>query len=130
MRMVKFFFFLVVLASIAGCAAPGPKYQWGSYSNDLYRYYAHSIKQEDFIVRLQALVQDAEANGRLVPPGIYAEYGYLLYEAGRYDEAIGSFRQEHNKWPESRSLMAKMIRNCEAKQNPSSKSTGEGADEK
>jgi len=48
-----------------------------------------------------------------VPPGIYAEYGFALYEKGNFPDAIKFFKLESDKWPESRVLMAKMIRNAE-----------------
>jgi hypothetical protein len=112
---------LVVLFSITACART-TKYEWGSYDADLHKYYAHSIKQEDLARNLQVSIQQCETNGRMVPPGLYGEYGYLLYETGRYGEAAGFFQKEHDKWPESRVLMAKMIRNCKAKMNPDKES--------
>ena len=40
---------------------------------------------------LQVSIQQCEANGRMVPPGLYGEYGYLLYETGHYGEAVAFF---------------------------------------
>jgi hypothetical protein len=108
---------LVILSSlITACATRNtPKYGWGNYNTDLYKYYAHTITQEDLARNLQVSIQQCEANGKVVPPGLYGEYGYLLYETGHYGEAVGFFQKEHDKWPESRVVMAKMIRNCNAK---------------
>ena len=104
-----------VFFSVAACVTT--KYEWGNYDTDLYKYYAHSLTQEDLTKHLQVSIQRCEASGRLVPPGLYGEYGYLLYERGLYDEAVQFFQKEQDKWPESRMLMTKMIRNCKAKMN-------------
>lgn len=105
----------VALFSITGCVTT--KYEWGGYNTDLYKYYSHSITQEDLARKLQVTLAECETSGRLVPPGLYGEYGYLLYETGKYDEAVQFFQKEHDKWPESRALMVKMIRNCKTKTN-------------
>jgi len=44
-----------------------------------------------------------------VPPGIYAEYGFLMYEQGNSLQAIQYYQKEADKWPESRAFMTKMI---------------------
>jgi len=117
MDIVRGLILLAVLSSMAACAT-GTKYQWGTYNTDLHKYYSHSITQEELARRLQIAIQRCEADGKIVPPGLYAEYGYLLYEAGQYEEAVQFFQKENDKWPESRPLMAKMIRNCKTKTSP------------
>ncbi len=62
---------------------------------------------------LKTVVLQAEQAGKRVPPGVYAEYGYALYEEGQYGPAIEYFKKEHEQWPESRVLMEKMIRNAQ-----------------
>lgn len=112
---------LFVLFSIIACASTR-KYEWGRYDSDLYKYYARSITQEDLARNLQVSIQQCEVSGKLVPPGLYGEYGYMLYETGHYGEAIQFFQKEHDKWPESRFLMTTMIRNCKTKINPEQES--------
>jgi hypothetical protein len=108
---------LFVLSCSMGCATPS-KYEWGNYNNDLYKYYDRSINQEELITNLQLVIQKGEVQGNVVPPGMYAEYAYLLYETGHFNEAVGFFQKEYDRWPESRVLMVKMIRNCKTKMNP------------
>lgn len=109
---------VIVLAWVTGCATQSSKYEWGNYNNDLYKYYARSINQDELIVHIKSIVQEGETQGKAVAPGMCAEYAYLLYERGQYNDALGFFQKEHDKWPESRVLMVKMIRNCKAKLNP------------
>lgn len=105
---------LSVLAQ--GCAS-GRKYAWGNYDTTLYAHYRNPQDLGAHLERLEEIVRKAEAEspGR-VPPGLYAEYGYALYEAGRTDEAIVWFEKEKAQWPESSVLMEKMIRNARRRQ--------------
>jgi hypothetical protein len=92
--------------SAVGCT----KYQWGGYDKHLLSHF-----QKPDIVKmdksLTADVHQAE-NAKKVPPGLYAELGYVKYEQGRYDEAVSWFEKEKALWPESTVLMDKMIRNA------------------
>lgn len=101
---------LLILAVLsvmaAGCAQS--RYAWNGYDDKLYNYYKTPAEAERFMEGLYEVIQDGETTGR-VPPGIYAEYGYLLYERGRYPDAIIWFKKEQGKWPESRILMERMI---------------------
>ena len=45
-----------------------------------------------------------------MPPGIYAEYGYLLLQQGKSNEAIDLFKREETHWPESKIFMDRMIK--------------------
>jgi hypothetical protein len=44
-----------------------------------------------------------------VPPGIYAEYGFVMYEEGNNQQAVFYYQKEADKWPESRAFMTKLI---------------------
>ena len=58
---------------------------------------------------LKTIILAAQQEGKTVPPGIYAEYGYALYEEGNAPEAIKYFERERDTWPESRVFMEKLI---------------------
>jgi hypothetical protein len=103
----------IVLA--AGCAAPA-KYNWGGYENSLYQYYKDPTKASEFSTALVETIQGAEKTQGTVPPGIYAEYGYLLVQQGKAKEAVPYFEKEKAKWPESTYLMDSMIKT--ASSNP------------
>ncbi|HZD55028.1 MAG TPA: DUF4810 domain-containing protein [Candidatus Aquicultoraceae bacterium] len=97
-----------------GCAT-GRKYAWGEYDAALYRHYKLPQDREAHLEKLKQIVDAAEAEDR-VPPGLYAEYGYCLYEIGNPGDAIAYFEKEKSKWPESNLLMEKMIRNARRRQ--------------
>jgi hypothetical protein len=108
--------FLLLAAFVAvaatGCA-PKTAYLWGDYDSVLYSHYANPQDSERYLERLGQIVQRAEVEKDKVPPGLYAEYGYALFEAGRLDEALTYYRKEREEWEESRVFMDKMIRNTQ-----------------
>ena len=101
------------LALLAGACAPGSYYRWGRYSETLYGHYKAPQERQAWIEGLKTTVLEAEQRGVKVPPGIYAEYGYALFEEGDARQAIVYFQKEQALWPESRFLMEKMVRNAE-----------------
>jgi hypothetical protein len=100
-----------VFLFLVGCGAHN-RYEWSNYDTKLYNHYKDSSQPEQFIQELKEAVEEAESAGQ-VPPGIYAEYGFVLYEQGNSLQAVQYFRKEADKWPESRMLMTKMIDNVQ-----------------
>lgn len=104
----KFSRSLLLLAGLAGACAQPTVYNWGDYDSGLYAYYKDSEKMDDLMAALNEAIQMGEVDSR-VPPGMYAEYGYLLMVRGRRDEAVVYFNKEKSAWPESTVLMDKLI---------------------
>ncbi|MBI4517621.1 MAG: DUF4810 domain-containing protein [Deltaproteobacteria bacterium] len=91
----------------AGCG-PTALYDWGQYEDSLQAsYVAHDeVKAQ---AALEATITSAQQTGRRVPPGVCAEYGFLLYKRGQPAQAIQYFEQEARLFPESKPLMDKLI---------------------
>lgn len=116
---------LLISAGLAGCA-PKTLYDWGKYEDSLYlRYADKDFGQAESYVN-QSLPTTAHPSR--VPPGVYADYGFLLYRRGNYSGALEYFEKEKKTYPESAALMTKLIErvqqktaqkdNPEAKNNP------------
>lgn len=99
-----------ILVLLAGCTSD--KYAWNNYDDKLYAYYKNPDELEKFAAHLKETIAIGERDDTL-PPGIYAEYGYLLYEMQNFSEAIVYFDKERARFPESQFLMAKMINNSQ-----------------
>ena len=98
--------FLLVMC-MSGCAQT--RYTWNNYDQKLYDHYKNPADPARFIQDLKEVVTAAEESGK-IPPGLYAEYGYALYEKGDLAEAMVYFTKEQKKWPESNLLMSKMMK--------------------
>lgn len=97
-------------AVLPGCATRQSKYEWGKYDPTLYAYYRDPTKVGELSESLEAIIKAADANRATVPPGVYAEYGYLQLQQGKSSEAISLFRLEETHWPESKVFMDRMIK--------------------
>jgi hypothetical protein len=105
---------LAVLAALGGTGCVQQQmYHWRGYDDGLYRHYRNPQEREQWVETLKTVILEAEEGGRKVPPGVYAEYGYALYEERAWPQAIVYFEKERAKWPESTILMDKMIRNAQ-----------------
>jgi hypothetical protein len=92
-----------------GCQTAASKYDWGNYDPSLYSYYKDPTKVGELSLSLEAVIKASESKRSVVPPGIFAEYGYLQLQQGRAQAAVQSFKQEEAHWPESRIFMEHMI---------------------
>ncbi len=108
----------VAVLMMMGCVQT--RYAWHDYDQNLYNHYKNPAEYDEFVNNLREVIEDGEADGK-VPPGIYAEYGFALYEKGNFPEAVIYFKKEQDKWPESKVLMAKMINNAQKQPAPGSK---------
>ena len=97
-----------LIVGLIGCATTNQKYDWGKYDASLYSYYKDPSKEGELSASLVAVINNSK--GGKVPPGIYAEYGYLQLQQGKNQEAVASFKQEAAHWPESKVFMNQMIK--------------------
>ncbi len=110
--MHKKLLIVIPLLLLTGCATQ--KYAWNGYDDSLFAYYKHPENKQKYIEKLREIITKAEQSNIKVPPGIYAEYGYMFYEGNNYSQAIVYFTKEHDLWPESAVFMEKMIRDSKA----------------
>ncbi|MBW1615192.1 MAG: DUF4810 domain-containing protein [Deltaproteobacteria bacterium] len=109
---------LLTFIFFAGCVKQ-KMYYFGNYSNTLYNYQKNqneesliSHKQE-----LEKIIAESKTKNLRVPPGIYAELGYIHLKANKVKEAIRLFNTESHLYPESKHLMDRLIQNAETKTN-------------
>jgi hypothetical protein len=100
----------VFVLMAAGCASHRQRYNWGSYDPSLYGYYKNPAKVDELSASLAAVIDAASTDHATVPPGIYAEYGYLQLQQGKNLAAVDLFKQEESHWPESKVFMDRMIK--------------------
>ena len=101
---------LLCLASALGaCTSTSSLYQWGSYPNAL-NSYTKTGDAAEFEQKLRETIEKGENKGEgQIPPGVYAELGYILMTNKQPAEALIFFENEKAAYPESAVLMDKMI---------------------
>ena len=88
---------------IGGCAVQPPLYKWNNYSSSLYNLKKNpgteAAAQHKLV--LQKIINDSISSGTRVPPGVYAELGFLQMKDGQSKEAVANMNLESSVYPES-----------------------------
>lgn len=100
---------LVTASLLGGCTAPMVDYNWGAYESSLYGYYKNPVGEEQLAESLAEVVKGDDPYSK-VPPGLYAEYGFLLLKMGKGEEARTWFQKEQEHWPESGVFMQTLMK--------------------
>jgi len=103
MRRYLLLCFLISFVSTGCATAEKPMYIWGDYTSSLYKLKKDSSREnlEKHKEVLATILKESERNQIRVPPGVYAEYGYILMKEGRTDEALKYLDLEEKTYPES-----------------------------
>lgn len=108
---------LVILALffMSGCAtttALEPKYDFGDYSHALYQHKKNhtDASYQEYKRALNDVIERTKTSGYRVPPGIYSEYGFILAQEGKSEEAKIYFELEKKTYPESTVFIERLIK--------------------
>ena len=89
---------------IVGCGTTSKDtFYWGDYSTTLYEYKKNPGEEtfEAHKKELMSLMEYSTENNKTVPPGLNAEYGYILLKEGFEDEGLEYLSKEIELYPES-----------------------------
>jgi hypothetical protein len=109
-RILSSTILLACAVSVSACL-PSKQFYWGSYEESLYsrQQQAGAQGETEAATMLLATINEAQASGGKVGPGIHADYGYLLFKQGKADDAIVELQKEAALYPESKPLMENMV---------------------
>jgi len=106
---------------LSACAKAPLTYNWGEYSSSLYK-----LKKDPSDENLQAhkevlvqIIQGSNQQSLRVPPGLYAEYGYILVKEGKIEQGIRYLDLETQTYPESKVFVERV--KAQAVQPPNEK---------
>jgi hypothetical protein len=122
------FLFAGLLASIifVGCASQQRMYNYGNYSQTLYSFEKNKNEETMLIHKqeLEKIIAESESKNLPVPPGIYAELGYIYLKANKKSpEAIKLFQAEATLYPESKYFMERLIIRAKKKEGSEANSS-------
>lgn len=113
MSRTRFIPIIILLALLAcsGCANPNRHYYMGDYSSTLYAYRKNPTPEEQakHAKALEEIIAESEKRNLRVPPGIFAELGYIHLKAGEMAEARKNFEAENRLYPESKVFTANLL---------------------
>jgi len=99
---LKYLIYFFILIFYVGCVPPTLFY-WGDYSSSLYDYTKNPDEKTLAVHKksLQDIIEISPKRSLRVPPGVYAEYGFLLIKEGKENEGLENFDKEISLYPES-----------------------------
>jgi hypothetical protein len=103
---------ILFISGCAGFKSKPPRMYWGNYSQSLYEYKKSPTPANlhAYKYALQEIITTSKTYKILPPPGISAELGSLYLQEGKQAEGIALINQEAHDYPESRQLMALVLK--------------------
>jgi len=116
MRKILFMTVLAFLAlSVTSCTSTTQLYSWYGYEDAVYTYNKKPADKqlEKVLEQYRMVIEKQKGTRSVVPPGLYAEYGFLLYKTGKKEEGIKYMKQEIALYPESNTYISRIIKQLE-----------------
>ncbi len=108
---------LIILATVlfTACSVQKPLYTWSNYTNSSYNYLKNSDEKstQELIESYQTIIEKQKGSRGVVPPGIYADYGFLLLQANKTAEGRAMLLQEIALYPESKVFIERILKMTE-----------------
>lgn len=122
MNSYKFGLIFLLAIFLVGCAPSraARMYYWGDYSRTLYG--SKKNPSDEAILKhkqvLENIVEESNKNNLRIPPGVYAELGYIYFRQNNNQLAIQYFRQEKAIYPEAALFMDRLENAANLKDKP------------
>ncbi len=112
--MKKVLLFAAVVAVFVSCETQQSVqlYSWYNSENAVYNHTKKSTEATltEAMAQYEKVVKHQNAYRRIAPPGANAEYGYLLYKAGKKEEGLTLLNAEIKAYPESEKFISRIIK--------------------
>lgn len=113
--MKKIVILAVVALAGASCTTQKPLYNWKGYDDAIYAYTKRSDEKsvEALMEIYTKLIENSGGSRNVPPPGVCADYGYLLLQAGKTEEGKELLRRETVLYPESKQFIDRILKRFE-----------------
>ena len=101
----------ICLCSCQTAKAPG-LYSWYGYTKAEYNLdkIADEEANNKILATYEQIINDQNGQRGAVPPGIYADYGWLLIQNNKVDEGVEMLYAEIELYPESEVFITRMLK--------------------
>jgi hypothetical protein len=113
--MRKLILFLGAIWFLSSCTAQKPLYSWAKYESTSYNYLKNSDEKstQALIDNYQKIIENQTGTRNVTPPGIYADYGYILLQVGKTAEGKALLIKEAELYPESKIFIDRILKMLE-----------------
>lgn len=109
----------IVIACALACAlatscssGPKPMYSWYEYDSASYKYLKNNDQEslDNLVKAYDKIIAKQSGTRGVVPPGVYADYGFVLIQANKPAEGKKMLLKESELYPESSVFVNSVIR--------------------
>lgn len=113
--MRKALFTLITLLVLASCSTQKPLYTWSKYEISSYNYLKNNDEKStvELIKTYEDIIKKQNGSRKVVPPGVYADYGFILLQADKTIEGKAMLQQEIALYPESEIFIGRILKMIE-----------------
>ena len=113
--MKKLFVLAICVMALASCQTQNSLYSWYDSEDATYMYTKRGTEETltKAMAQYEKVIAKQKGTRGVVPPGINAEYGYLLYKSGKKEEGLALLRAEIKAYPESETFISRIIKQLE-----------------
>ncbi len=113
--MRKFFILAGCMMALASCSTQQTLYSWYDSEDAAYTYTKRGTEETltKAMAQYEKVIKKQKGVRKTVPPGVNAEYGFLLYKAGKKEEGLALLRAEITTYPESEKFISRIIKQLE-----------------
>lgn len=100
---------------MASCTVQKPLYTWDKYEVTSYNYLKNNDEKstQALIETYQNIIEKQQGSRGVVPPGVYADYGFILLQDNKTDEGKAMLLKEVELYPESKTFIDRILKMIE-----------------
>lgn len=104
-------FVLLSLLAFSSCITTNTLYSWNNYEKASYKYLKNPNEEtvKELLDCYQKIISNQTGTRKVVPPGIYADYGFLLIQQNRKSEGKAMLLKEVELYPESKVFVDRIL---------------------
>lgn len=113
--MKKLLLAAVAVVVLSACESQQALYSWYNSEDAAYQYTKRTTddKLAAAMEQYKKVINGQNAARKVVPPGVNAEYGYLLVKSGQKAEGLKLLKEEVALYPESEKFISRIIKQLE-----------------
>lgn len=110
--MKKIIFISITVLLLASCTTQKPLYSWDKYEITSYNYLKNSDEKstQELIETYQKIIEKQKGTRNAIPPGVCADYGFLLLQEGKTKEGKELLMKEIALYPESKVFINRILK--------------------
>lgn len=113
--MRKILLLTIIALGGVSCATQTQLYNWKGYDDAVYAYTKTTDEKsvENLMAVYQKLMNNSGGSRKVPPPGVCADYGFLLIQGGKIDEGKALLIKETTLYPESKKFINRILTRLE-----------------